>query len=171
VGTAAPVVVVDKRDLTDQVQEVHGGHGGVRSPVKRRDWQEGPSHGTESGLERNLLSSSMRNVSVPNLRQISCTPFGVGTLGFERPPPYRPKIRFVEHACGFPWSSPKCWGGSISGDQRSFLQVLHSKKVAVVMVPPSGAHGWSRSGFGAGRIGRGGGHTSHSGMSWHHQDW
>jgi hypothetical protein len=37
-----------------------------------------------------------------------------------------------------------------------------------MMVPPSGAHDWSRSGFGAGRIGRGGGHPR---MSWHHQDW
>jgi hypothetical protein len=87
-----PVVVVDKQDLADQVQEVHGVHGGGRSPVRRRDWQEGPSHGTESGPEQNLLSSSMQNVSVPYPHQISCAPFRVGTLGFEHPPPYRPKI-------------------------------------------------------------------------------
>jgi hypothetical protein len=50
--------------------------------------------------------------------------------------------------------------GTMSGDRRSFVQVLKKKLAPVVMVPPRRPRGWGREGFSAVRFGRGDGHES-----------
>jgi hypothetical protein len=93
------------------------------------------------------------------------------TLGFQSPSIVVPQIKLVEVACGLPWAVSKCWGGLINRDHRSYAQVLKQRCAHVIMVPPRRPRGWGRSGFSAGRAGRGAGRTNRQGMTWYHQEW
>jgi hypothetical protein len=70
-------------------------------------------------------------------------------------PTFSPNLVWVAEECG-KGSSSKCWKGSVSGDSRSFVQVLQSRPATICMVPPRQNRGWGRQGFGSRRGGQGG---------------
>jgi hypothetical protein len=71
-------------------------------------------------------------------------------------PSYSPNLAWISRVCGKS-ADCGCWGGTVSGDRRSFVQILKSKPAPIAMVPPRPGHGWGREGFNAGRRGRGDG--------------
>jgi hypothetical protein len=75
-----------------------------------------------------------------------------------------PNLDLVERAWRRSEQVPSIWLGTISGDCRSFVQVVKIKLTPIVMVPPRPVHGWGRESFGAGRAGRGGGRVGRRGF-------
>jgi hypothetical protein len=73
---------------------------------------------------------------------------------------FPPNLEWVVRAC-VGWKERCCWGGgTIGDDRRSFAVVVRPKSAPIFMVPPGPMHGWGRSGFRAGRDGRGASHTN-----------
>jgi hypothetical protein len=119
---------------------------------------EGPKHGKVGGDEVVTPFQEAERVGEPivspSYSLARGSPWG-GTLDLFSPVRVAPQISLVEVACGLPCAISECWGGSISGDHRSYAHVLRQRRALVIMVPPRRPRGWGRNGFSASRAGRG----------------
>jgi hypothetical protein len=110
--------------------EVHDGVERVRS--------EGPTHG-RCVLEASQTGGGSLGKKIPHTFSSESRK---GPLGFHTPISFSPQIHPIEAACGFPWAASDCWGGTISGDRHSFVQVLKQKQAPMIIVLPRGSCGW-----------------------------
>jgi hypothetical protein len=114
--------------------------------------QLGSSHGDREKFNPLLEGDSVKVRAHPAFPQ--STSLGLGCSS--TPGPYSPKLGWIAHACGRK-DALGGWKGTMSGDRRSFAQVLRVRLAPVVMVPPWLTRGWGRSGFRFERGGRGDG--------------